>query len=205
MFRWVKRTLQLPSHAEEQIAEREPGSHGLTVLPYFAGERSPHWRPDLRAAIAGMSLASKPSDILQACLESVAISFKQIYALLTRPFQEPAQVIASGGALLRSKVWLQMMADALGRPVVVSQAAEASSRGAAIIAAEQMGFIGDLDAASPRLGATVNPKPERVSAYQHMLLRDERLFEALYGKNSAFDPPEYSPSFGKTAAPFSSA
>ena len=60
-------------------------SHGVTVLPYFAGERSPHWRPDLRAVITGMSLASRPSDILQACLESVAMSFKQIYALLTPP------------------------------------------------------------------------------------------------------------------------
>ena len=149
MFGWVKRTLQLPPHAEEQIAEREPGSHGLIVLPYFAGERSPHRRPDLRAVIAGMSLASKPSDILQACLEGVAMSFKQIYALLRRPFPAPAQVIASGGALLRSKVWLQMMADALGHPVVASKAAEASSRGAAIIAAEQMAFVGDLDAASP--------------------------------------------------------
>jgi len=205
VFRWAKRTLQLPPHAEEQIAQREPGSHGLTVLPYFAGERSPHWRPDLRAVITGMSLASRPSDILQACLESVAMSFKQIYALLTRPFPAPAQVIASGGALLRSKVWLQMMADALGHPVVASKAAEASSRGAAIIAAEQMGFVGDLDAASPQLGATVHPKPERVRAYQRMLLRDERLFEALYGRNSVFDPPEYSPSLGKTAAPFSSA
>lgn len=205
VFRWATRTLQLPPRVEEKIAEREPGSHGLTLLPYFAGERSPHWRPDLRAAIAGMSLASKPSDILQACLESVAMSFKQIYTLLTHPFPAPAQVIASGGALLRSKVWLQMMADALGRSVIVSQAAEASSRGAAIIAAEQMGLIGDLEAAPPRLGATVNPKPERVGAYQRMLLREERLFEALYSRNSVFDPPEYSVSVGKTAAPFSSA
>lgn len=204
VFRWVMRTLQLPPDAEEQIAEYEPGSHGLAVLPYFAGERSPHWRPDLRAAIAGMSLATKPPDILQACLESVALSFKQIYALLTRPFPAPAQVIASGGALLRSKVWQQMMADALDHPIVVSQAAEASSRGAAIIAAEQMGRIGDLDAIPLQLGATVNPKPERVRAYQRMLLRAERLFEALYGKNSVFDPPEYSASLGKTAAPFSS-
>jgi gluconokinase len=120
-----------------------------------------------------MSLASKPSDILQACLEGVAMSFKQIYALLRRPFPAPAQVIASGGALLRSKVWLQMMADAPGHPVVASNAAEASSRGAVLIAAEQMGFVDDLDATSPQLGETLHPKPARVRAYQRMLLRNE--------------------------------
>ena len=115
-------------------------------------------------------------------------------------------MIASGGALLRSKVWLQMMADALGHPVVASKAGRGIEPWSCHhCSPEQMGFLGDLDAASPQLGATVHPKPERVRAYQRMLLRDERLFEALYGRNSVFDPPEYSPSLGKTAAPFSSA
>jgi sugar (pentulose or hexulose) kinase len=137
----------------------------LTVLPYFAGsELLP--AADLSAVIGGMSLESKPSEILQAWLENVAMSLKQIYALLRRPFAAPAQVIASGGALLRSKVWLQMMANALGHPVVAWKAAEASSRGAVIIAAEQMGLVDDLDATSPQLGVTVHPKPERVRAYQ---------------------------------------
>jgi glycerol kinase len=49
------------------------------------------------------------------------------------------QVIASGGALLRSKVWQQMMVDALGHSIVECTVPETSSRGAAIIAAEQMG------------------------------------------------------------------
>ncbi|MBV8865534.1 MAG: gluconokinase [Acidobacteriaceae bacterium] len=205
VFRWITRTLQLPADAENQIAKRQPGTHGLTMLPYFAGERSPYWRPELRAAITGMSLATKPLDILQACLESVSLRFKQIYTLLMRPFPEPEQVIASGGALLRSKAWLQMMTDALGHPIAECTAPEASSRGAAMLAGECMGLLTELGEVPLQLGVTTEPGPENVSTYQQMFERDARLFEALYGAHSPFDPPENTTPLGNTAAPFSTA
>ncbi len=205
VFRWVTRTLQLPDDAEDQIAKREPGTHGLTMLPYFAGERSPYWRPDLRAAITGMSLATQPLDVLQACLESVSLRFKQIYLLLTRPFPEPEQVIASGGALLRSRAWLQMMTDSLGHPIVECIVPEASSRGAAILAAEQMGILTDIGDVPLRLGKTAKPISENAPIYQQMFERDGRLFEALYRTHSTFDPPERTTPLGYTAAPFSTA
>ncbi len=186
VFRWANRLLALPANAEEQIAIREPGSHGLTVLPYLAGERSPYWRPDLRGSIAGLSLSTSPIDILQACLESVSLRFKQIYMLLSRPFPVPDEVIASGGALLRSKVWLQMMADALGHPAIECREPEASSRGAAIIAAEQMGLVSSMDELTVSLGDTIDPKPERQENYVRMLKADGALFDSLYGRNSTF-------------------
>jgi gluconokinase len=186
VFRWASRVLALPGDAEEQIASREPGAHGLTVLPYLAGERSPYWRPDLRGSIAGLSLSSSPVDILQACLESVSLRFKQIYMLLTRPFSVPDEVVASGGALLRSKVWLQMMADALGHPAIECLEPEASSRGAAIIVAEQMGLLSSMDDLPASLGETIVPRPERSAAYGRMLKADGALFDSLYGRNSAF-------------------
>ncbi len=203
VFRWITRTLNLPENPEQQIAGREPGAHGLTMLPYFAGERSPYWRPDLRAAISGMSLATEPVDILQACLESVALRFKQIYQLLTRPFAAPSQVIASGGALLQSRVWLQMMTDALSHAIVSSRVREASSRGAAIIAAEQMQLIGSLEEQPCALGDTLEPDPAHASLFDQMFARDQRLFAALYGRHSPFDPPENTPPISTTAAPFS--
>jgi gluconokinase len=203
VFRWATRTLQLPADAEQQLLERKPGSHRLTMLPYFAGERSPYWRPELRAAISGMSLATEPLDILQACLESVSLRFKQIYVLLTRPFPVPSQVIASGGALLKSRVWLQMMTNALAHPIIESQVLEASSRGAAMIAAEQMGFISDLDEVPAKLGDTIETQVENATIFDMMLRRDTRLFDALYGPYSRFEPPEHAARIGNTTAPFS--
>ncbi len=192
VFRWASKTLQLPPGAEAELMDRPPGSHGLTMLPYLAGERSPYWRPELRATITGISLATKPVDILQASLESVSLRFKQIYQLLTKPYALPEQVIASGGALTSSKIWLQMMADALDHQVEESLVREASSRGAAMIAAEQMGLLADLENVPVLLGRTIEPKPAAVGIYNELLGRDLRLFEALYGRGSTFEHPELS-------------
>jgi gluconokinase len=186
IFRWASRLLDLPDDAEDQIAGRAPGSHGLTVLPYLAGERSPYWRPDLRGSIAGISLSTSPVDVLQACLESVSLRFKQIYLLLSRPFSVPDEVIASGGALLRSKVWPQMMADALDHAAVECLEPEASSRGAAVIAAEQMGLLSSMDDLPVTLGRTIEPKPEHPAIFDRMLEGDRNLFDSLYGRSSAF-------------------
>ncbi len=190
VFRWASRTFRLPADGEAELMQRPPGRHGLTILPYLAGERSPYWRPELRATITGISLATQPVDILQACLESVSLRFKQIYQLLTRPFAPPDQVIASGGALTSSKIWLQMMADSLNHQVEESLTREASSRGAAMIAAEQLGILASLDDVPATLGRTIGPRPEAAEVYNDLLSRDLRLFDALYGRNSAFEHPE---------------
>jgi gluconokinase len=186
VFGWASRILSLPPDAEDQIANREPGCHGLTVLPYLAGERSPYWRPELRAMIAGISLSTSAVDILQAFLESVSLRFKQIYSLLRQPFGEPEQVVASGGALLRSAVWLQMMADSLDRRVLQCLEPEASSRGAAMIAAEQMGLLTTLDDLPVQMGKTVEPQPHSAQVFERLLARDAGLFNALYSSTSTF-------------------
>lgn len=180
VFRWASRTFQLPSDAEEQLMGRKPGCHGLTMLPFLAGERSPYWRPELRACITGLSLSTKPADILQACLEGVSLRFKQIYKLLTRPFSEPDEIVTSGGALLRSKVWPQMMTDALGHPIVECLEPEASSRGAAMIAAEQMGLLATLDDVPVRLGKTIDPIDGHPELFSEMLDRDNQLFSEIF-------------------------
>lgn len=190
VFRWAAKTFRLPDNAEEDISVQDPGSHGLTVLPFLAGERSPYWRPDLRAAIIGMRLSTKPADILQACLESVSLRFRQIYTLLTRPLPAPEQIIASGGALAQSKIWSRMMADALGHSLLACLEPEASSKGAAMLAAEKMGLLSSLDDVPATLGTTFEPEEHRTAIYQRMLERDGQLFEALYGKGAVFSQPE---------------
>jgi len=54
---WMKRNLALGDDAatEHALASRKPGEHGLVVLPFFAGERSPYWRADLRGVITGLT------------------------------------------------------------------------------------------------------------------------------------------------------
>jgi gluconokinase len=139
VFAWMKRTLAFGAAAndeiEKQLAAMAPGSHGLTVLPLFAGERSTGWRADARAAITGMSLTTGPMEILRASLESVALRFRNIYDVMSRVASQG--VVAAGGALRHSPARTQMMAT-LWASLYSLPENEASGRGAALVALERL-------------------------------------------------------------------
>jgi gluconokinase len=83
--------------------------------------------------------------------------------------------------LLRDADWVQIMADALGRPLTVSGVEEASLRGAAVVALERLGE-------SPRagvLGRVVEPRPDRVDAFRAARERQRRLYEAAIGSRTS--------------------
>jgi gluconokinase len=181
VYAWLKRTLVFPKDVEARLENTAPGSHGLTVLPFLAGERSPYWRADLRGAITGLSLATEPFHILHASLESIALRFREIYGALTPRVGVPTEVIASGGALLRSPGWTQMMADVLGRPVLASTEPEASSRGAALYALERLGVIPSLDALPASTGGLFSPRAEQAPAYERLLEEQRTLYRKLFG------------------------
>jgi gluconokinase len=182
VFAWMKQTLQLPDAAEteKQIAAMPPGSHGLTMLPYFAGERSTGWRSDARAAIAGMGVATTPIHILRASLESVAIQFRQIYDIMQAAVGKPSRLIASGGALLHSPAWTSMMADALCRPVLACLEPEATARGAALLALERLGAIPDVENLPPRTGQTYEPVEAHWQVYSDELGRQKMFYKRLF-------------------------
>jgi hypothetical protein len=79
-----------------------------------------------------------------------------------------------------------MMADALDHPAIECLEPEASSRGAAIIAAEQMGLVESMDDLPLTLGDTVAPKLGHPDVYTRMLNSDGALFDSLYGRKSGF-------------------
>jgi len=180
VFAWMKRTLALPKDLEARLEAAEPGTHGLTLLPFFSGARSPYWRSDLRAAITGLSFATEPFDIFRAALESVALRFREIDDLLAERISPPKEVIASGGALLKSPAWTQMMADAVGRPLTQCTEPEATCRGAALWALEQIGAIDHLNALPASLGATFQPREQHRATYDRLLAGQHLLFDKLY-------------------------
>jgi len=182
VYAWMKRTLALPPEPEieEQLAALPPGQHGLTILPLFAGERSTKWRGEARAAVAGMSLHTRPIDILRASLESVALRFRNIYDIMVERLGAPREVVATGGALLRSEAWTRMMADALGRPLVACLEKEASSRGAALLALERTGAIGHISELPAETGPVFEPVEAHREIYEDLLRRQRRLYTKLF-------------------------
>ncbi len=181
VFAWMEHTLALPAgNLETELAAMTPGAHGLTVLPLFAGERSTKWRADARAAISGMSIHTSPLEILRASLESVALRFRNVFDIMEGQFGAPAEVIGSGGALLHSPAWAQMMADALGQPVVMCIEKEATGRGAALLALERLGAIAHARDVPASMGAVFQPVPAHKETYDRELAAQRRLYSKLF-------------------------
>jgi len=131
-------------------------SRGLTALPFLTGERSPGWRGDAKAAVAGMSLATTAPQILRALVEAVAYRLAAVHDLLA-PVASPGHaVIASGGALGHSRVFTQVLADALGVPIELLPGTEASSRGTVLLA---LGALGRPAPQPEPSGSLVRPDP----------------------------------------------
>jgi gluconokinase len=73
------------SDLDDRLARAGPAQHGLTLLPFFSGERAPGWRDEATCAITGINKWTTPVDFLQAGMESVALRIAQVYSLLGTP------------------------------------------------------------------------------------------------------------------------
>jgi gluconokinase len=168
LYAWLERTL---ADASGSLADRDPSDHGLVFLPFLGGERSTGWNPHARGTILGLTFATTPLDLRQAAFEGVAFRFAAIADLLP----DLREVVATGGGLLRDPDWIQIMSDALARPVAVSAVPEASLRGAAVLALQGRGH----EVAEAPLAEVVHPRVDRADAYRAAREAQQELYEAL--------------------------
>jgi gluconokinase len=168
LYGWLERTL---GDASGSLAERDPSDHGLTFLPFLGGERSTGWNPHARGAIHGLTLETTPLDLRQAAYEGVAFRFAAIADLLP----EVREVVATGAGLLHDRDWIQIMADALARPIHVSGVPEASLRGSAVLALQRLGH----EVAEAPIAEVVEPRADRAEAYRTAREQQQKLYEAL--------------------------
>ncbi len=159
---WLLTTLRDADTAE--IAERPPAAHGLVFLPFLGGERSLGWDASRRGLISGLSFAKTTLYLAQAALEGVCYRL----AAVVEAIGGVESVVVTGGALLANPAWVQVLADVLGRPLEVSAVAEASARGAALVALERLG----APAPAAPIDHVVEPRADRHEI--HLLAAEEQ-------------------------------
>lgn len=141
LYRLIKTRFKLPANADEIVERRGAPDDELIVLPFFFGERSTGYNEDASGAIIGLNAAHDGIDILRAAMEGVAFRLANIFGRL-KEIGRIDEIVASGGALRDSRVWMQIIADVLGRDLEFSDADESSSKGAVLLALETVGKIG---------------------------------------------------------------
>lgn len=179
LLQWLVQSLNTGNDLHQQLAALEPDGHGLTILPFWSGERSTGWSAEARGGIFGLHQQTTTVEIIRAALESIAYRFALIAEALDE-IAPGAKIIATGNALRSSPVWLQIIADVLGRPVMFGGTPEASIRGAALLALEAVGKIVNLDAVSVSVDEVFEPDMQRHARYREGLAQQQELYERLF-------------------------
>jgi gluconokinase len=181
LYNWIRESLLYGDDTqaiEDELQCLLPDGHGLTILPFWLGERSPGWNPNARGGIFGMTLRTRPIEILRAAMEAVAYRFALVACELDR-FAPGARLVASGHALRSSPTWTQITADVLGRPLLLSEKTEASTRGAALLALEATGRIASISDVPVSVASIFEPDISCHARYQEGLKRQQQLYERV--------------------------
>jgi gluconokinase len=169
-----------------RLSERlagEPDAHGLTILPSLFPERGFGWTRERSAAVLGLRPETGPYDLVAAWLEALAQRLAELLDRLEESFGESAEVAATGGAVGSVPGWATLLADATGRPVRIPDDPEATSRGAAIVAARALGWRDELLVTRDE-ALVVTPRPGARDLHRRAIERRRRTSDALFGDGS---------------------
>lgn len=180
---WLIRVLRLAGVEElnSLAGQAPPGADGVTFLPALSGAMAPEWVAEARGGFYGLTAAHGPEHLARALLEGCAFAMRDVIDRLTELGLDTARVrLLSGGA--KSRLWAEIRAGLLGRPVEVATLSDSSPLGAALLAAVAAGAEADLDNAADRLApatAEIAPVAAHRGAYEEAYGRYRRLFTAL--------------------------
>lgn len=147
LVQWLRDSLQVISSAPEveTKAKRVPDNGGVYIVPAFSGLFAPHWRPDARGVIAGLTRFADQNHICRAALESVAYqSAEVVEAMNTDSATELTELKVDGGMVVNETL-MQFQADILGVDVVRPSVTETTALGAAYAAGLAVGFWSSME------------------------------------------------------------
>ena len=149
LIQWLRDSLGLVETAEETeaLARGVEDSGGVTVVPALSGLGAPHWLPDARGIVAGLSFASGRAHVVRAALEAMAHQTRDLAEAFTADGTGWDQLAIDGG--MSANDWMaQDVANLLGLPVERPDFIETTALGAAMLAAVGAGLHPDLERAA---------------------------------------------------------
>ena len=142
---WLRDGLHVVTSAEATgaLAEAADPTQDVILVPAFVGLGAPHWRPDARGALFGLTRATGPRELAQAALESVCFQTHDLLDAMKADWpdgQSALKVLRVDGGMVNSDWTMQRLADLVGCTVDRPQIRETTALGAAYLAGLHTGF-----------------------------------------------------------------
>ncbi|HEY0768104.1 MAG TPA: FGGY-family carbohydrate kinase, partial [Steroidobacteraceae bacterium] len=179
--KWLRDGLKVISDAAETAAAaaRVPDNHGVYMVPAFVGLGAPHWEPNARGLICGLTLDASGAHLARAALESVAYQTLDLTEAMVRDGARRAEAIRVDGGMAVNDWFCQFLADVLEARVERPAQLETTALGAAFLAGLATAVWSDLAAAagtwapaavfSPKM--TASRRTALIAGWQHAVAR----------------------------------
>ena len=171
-----------PHRLLEDAARRLPeGSDGVVFLPYLMGERSPVWDDKASGAFVGLSLFHTRAHLYRAVLEGVSYALRHNMEAGAKGAGSLADRLIVVGGAAHSDLWMQIIADVTGYPVVTIEQEVEAPLGAALLAGLGVGLVSPADAARGwvTLADRAKPRSDARAVYDRMFGVYKDLYPAL--------------------------
>ena len=165
-IKWLRDGLKVIESASETatLAARVPDDHGVYLVPAFVGLGAPHWEPQARALLCGLTFDTTGAHLARAALESVAYQTLDLTEAMQRDGAQRLDALRIDGGMAANDWFCQFLADMLQARVERPDELETTARGAAFLAGLATGVWPDLESLSTHwsTAAAFEPAMNRV-------------------------------------------
>jgi glycerol kinase len=142
VVQWLRDGLQIIANAAEiePLAAQVADTADVYFVPAFTGLGSPHWDPNARGTLVGLTRGVTRAHVARAALESIAFQNAELLAAMQRDGGHALRELRVDGGAASNNLLLQFQADLLGVPVVRPQNTEVTALGAALLAGRGVGM-----------------------------------------------------------------
>jgi glycerol kinase len=147
VIQWLRDEMKFIANSAESeaLARSVPDSGGVVVVPAFTGLGAPHWKPDARGAMFGITRGTTPAHVVRAALESIAFQTMDVMEAMESDSGVTLDVLRVDGGASRNNFLMQFQADVLNVPVDRSRQLETTALGAAFLAGLGAGVFENAD------------------------------------------------------------
>ena len=142
LVQWLRDNLKIIDSAPEieMLANTVEDNGGIHFVPAFSGLFAPHWRPDARGAIVGMTRFINRGHIARAVLEATAFQTREVIDAMNADSGVALKSLKVDGGMVQNEMLMQFQSDVLGVPVIRPKVPETTALGAAYAAGYAVGF-----------------------------------------------------------------
>jgi glycerol kinase len=142
LVQWLRDGLGIIGAAAEiePLAASVPDSGGVTIVPALSGLGAPHWRPEARGLITGLTRGTTRAHLARAALEAIALQTVELATAMAEDAGRPLTALRADGGAAANDLLMQIQADFLGATIIRPAMVESTALGAARLAAQAVGL-----------------------------------------------------------------